>query len=129
MNQREEAALAVAMDFEKLEVYGLATEFVSVSYALVRELSSEFADIVSQLRRASSSVALNIAEGADRIGPKDKANRYAIAKGSAEESAAALELLARMGAISASDHLRARALAARICRGLTALSKATLKRA
>jgi len=53
-------------------------------------------DLVDQLKRATESAALNLAEGAGRTG-KDKAYHYTIAYGSAGEAATALELLGAYG--------------------------------
>ncbi|MBA3397418.1 MAG: four helix bundle protein [Deltaproteobacteria bacterium] len=51
------------------------------------------ADLVDQLRRSAQSVPQNIAEGAGRTGRADKARYYAIARGSAMESAAHLDVM------------------------------------
>ncbi|PAU93211.1 four helix bundle protein [Aliifodinibius salipaludis] len=50
--------------FEKLEVWKLAMEFNALSYDIAEKLpESEKYNLNSQLRRASTSIALNIAEG------------------------------------------------------------------
>ncbi|WP_440999316.1 four helix bundle protein [Fodinibius sp. SL11] len=50
--------------FEKLEVWELAMEFNDLSYEIAHELPDrEKFNLNSQLRRASTSIALNIAEG------------------------------------------------------------------
>jgi four helix bundle protein len=46
-----------------------------------------------QLQRASSSVALNLAEGSAKPSPKERARYYRIALGSFRECSAILELL------------------------------------
>ena len=51
------------------------------------------ADLVDQLRRSAQSVPQNIAEGAGKTGRADKARYYAIARGSAMESAAHLDVM------------------------------------
>lgn len=48
-----------------------------------------------QIRRASSSIALNIAEGSVKWGKKDKIKFYRTAQASAGECIAALDLLER----------------------------------
>jgi four helix bundle protein len=45
-------------------------------------------DLADQLRRASTSIVLNIAEGAGEYSPKDKAKFYRFAKRSAAECSA-----------------------------------------
>jgi four helix bundle protein len=50
-------------------------------------------DLARQLRRASTSVSLNIAEGADEFSAAEKARFYRIARRSAAECLAILDLL------------------------------------
>ncbi|MDZ7657659.1 four helix bundle protein [Fodinibius sp.] len=50
--------------FEKLEVWELAMKFNALSYDIADKLpDSEKYNLTSQLKRASTSIALNIAEG------------------------------------------------------------------
>lgn len=50
--------------FEKLEVWELAMKFNALSYDIAEKLpDSEKYNLASQLKRASTSIALNIAEG------------------------------------------------------------------
>ena len=79
-------------DFEKLTVYQKAKEF---NLKLSKEiLSKDVLDKVSryQLRRASMSIMLNIAEGATRFSNADKRNFFVIARGSSVECVAILDL-------------------------------------
>ncbi|MEP6864708.1 MAG: four helix bundle protein [Deltaproteobacteria bacterium] len=48
---------------------------------------------MDQLRRSAQSIPLNIAEGAGKTGRADKARYYGIARGSAMESAAHLDVM------------------------------------
>ena len=65
----------------------------SPGFALVRWLPLKRTELSDQLDRASLSIALNIAEGAGRSTPRDQARHYAIARGSASECLAVLDLL------------------------------------
>src|SRR5260370_24605535 len=53
-----------------------------------------------QAMRAAQSICLNIAEGAGRSGPADKARVYAIAHGETWEVVAALEIALLTGGVS-----------------------------
>ena len=53
-------------------------------------------DLSEQLRRESTSIALNIAEGAGEYAPKDKAKLYRFAKRSAAECAAIIEIAGKL---------------------------------
>jgi four helix bundle protein len=79
------------LDCERLDCFRVAVEFqtLAASIGSGRSLGA----LRSQLDRASVSIALNIAEGAGRRTAADKARFFAIARGSASECAAALELL------------------------------------
>lgn len=58
--------------FEQLDVWKLARSFVKVIYAVTKDFpDNERFDLISQLRRASISTMLNIAEGSDRKSDKE----------------------------------------------------------
>lgn len=83
------ASLAPAASLHRFDAYRLALAFRS---HVVRWLPLKRAELSDQLDRASLSIALNIAEGAGRAG-RDQARHYAIARGSAFECLAVLDLL------------------------------------
>jgi len=79
-------------DFEKFPVYQKAEKF----YALVLKiLQSKEIDksTKDQLRRASLSIVLNIAEGAGKYSVMDKKNFYIISRGSVNECVAIFRIL------------------------------------
>ena len=78
---------------EKLEVYQKSVEFLKEVISVIRLLPNGNSDIVNQLRRAASSISLNIAEGAGKTGVADKKRYYSIARGSTLECAAIFDLL------------------------------------
>src|SRR5215470_19794090 len=82
---------AAVLDAEKLDCYRLAVEFQSLAARLLPKHGC--AGLRDQLDRASVSIVLNIAEGAGRFSPADKARFYGIARGSATECAAIVDLL------------------------------------
>ena len=81
--------LAPTASLHRFDAYRLALAFRS---QVVRWLPLKRAELSDQLDRASLSAALNIAEGAGRTG-RDQARHYAIARGSAFECLAVLDLL------------------------------------
>lgn len=80
-------------DFEKLDVYQKAKHFNKEVYSFLR--NSKTIDSVSknQLRRASLSIMLNIAEGSSRFSKPDRRNFFVISRGSAFECAAIFDFL------------------------------------
>lgn len=85
-------------DHEKLEVYQVGLEFLALADGLTRTLPRGRAYLADQLHRAATSVCLNIAEGAGEFSAHDKARFYRMAKRSATECAAILDVLVRLGA-------------------------------
>jgi len=95
--------------FEKLEVWLEAKEFSKMIY----EITSNFPDtekfgLTSQLRRASISIASNIAEGSARKSYKDKAHFTTMAFGSAVEVINQLILSFELNFISEFDYNKLR---------------------
>jgi len=79
-------------DHEKLEVYREAIAFIVWLSALL-EATGRIGEVKDQLDRASTSIALNIAEGNGKYTPKDRCRFFDIAHGSALECAAGLDIL------------------------------------
>jgi four helix bundle protein len=79
-------------DFCKLDVYQKAKTFCILMHKLISagKLDRTTND---QLRRASFSIMLNIAEGSSRFSNKDRKNFMVVARGSAFECAAIVEYL------------------------------------
>jgi four helix bundle protein len=94
MRDSDPAALDPSALFahERLTVYRRALEFTADVEAIVPELEAGRRDLVDQLRRASSSIVLNIAEGAGEFSQAEKARSYRMARRSATECAAVLDL-------------------------------------
>jgi four helix bundle protein len=117
------AAVDVLFDHEKLDVYRLARDFVAlVSGLLKRNLTRELRD---QLDRSSISILFNIAEGAGKTARADKQRFYEIARGSATESAAQLDVLRIRRLISDDDYRAGRQLLVRIIQMLSRLAGST----
>ena len=83
-------------DHEKLIVYQLSLKFVSWSTELIGRVKARAA-VKDQLDRASTSVPLNIAEGNGKVAVRDRCRFNEIARGSALECAACLDVLVSKG--------------------------------
>ena len=81
------------LHFQKLDVYQRSIEFLALVHRVRGQLPKGHADLADQLRRAAQSIPQNIAEGCGRTSRADKAKHYTIARGSAMESAAHLDVM------------------------------------
>jgi four helix bundle protein len=107
------------LDCERLDCYRVAIEFQTIAARLVS--NRRVGALRDQLDRASVSIVLNIAEGAGRRLAREKANFFTIARGSATECAAVLDLLLARGIVSSADHRQGRTLIVRVVQMLTRL--------
>ena len=85
------------LDHERLDVYQCAIQFLAISVKVMDAIPKGNGPLVDQLKRASWSIPLNIAEGCGKTGSADKQRFYAIARGSAMECAAVLEVCGVIG--------------------------------
>ena len=102
------------LDHEKLEVYHFAIRFVVLADEIVENLPRGRAYLADQLRRAGSSIPLNIAEGAGEYAPIEKARFYRMAKRSATECSSILDILQHLQLIDERLFSRAREILAPI---------------
>jgi four helix bundle protein len=108
------------LDANRLHVYHVALELHGLCSTLVAALNRIVKD---QLERASLSIVLNIAEAGGRRSRRDKARYYAIARGSATETAALLDVLALRRLASPEAIRNGRRLAIRIVQMLTRIDQ------
>ena len=85
----------MVFDHDRLDVYRAAIQFVKLADDLLGQAQGR-AYLADQLRRAATSIALNVAEGAGEFSPKDKARFYRMARRSATECAAVLDVLSEL---------------------------------
>jgi four helix bundle protein len=91
---RQTPATIPMLDYERLDVYRVALEFRALASSIT--LPAGHRELRDRLDRASLSIVLNTAEGGGRVGAADKSRFYAMARGSAMECAAILDVL-RLG--------------------------------
>lgn len=83
-------------EYELFPVYRSALELSSQLSEMCGKINRrEYIFIKDQLMRASSSIVLNIAEGAGKWTKREKVHYYRISRSSAYESSAAIDLFVR----------------------------------
>ena len=92
------------MCYRNTRVYQKSLELVRATQAVIGELPSGCGFLADQLRRASSSVVLNLAEGCGKNSVPDRRRFFGIARGSAYEVAAAIDVAAALGATTEAHH-------------------------
>lgn len=75
------------LDHERLDVYRLALDFLVFAHQVIERLPRGRSHLCDQLTRASTSIVLNLAEGAGKHSRADKRRYYVSARGSATEAA------------------------------------------
>ena len=92
-------------DFRKIKAWQLADDLTFAVYSATKKFPREETyGLISQLRRASSSVAANIAEGANRATKKDYLHFLSVGKGSLAETEYFLHLSKRLGYLTAQEY-------------------------
>ena len=107
-----------ALDAQRLDCYRVAVQFAAAAAKLVPRGRG---DLRSQLSRAASSIVVNLAEGVGRRARAERAHFYSIARGSAMECGAVLDLLRSLGLAPVGPCKEAQWLLVRIVQMLTKL--------
>ena len=88
----------LTLNHQKLQVYTASRGFVLECYRLTKSLpSDEKFGMITQIRRAALSAHLNVAEGSSRKSEVERKRYYEVARGSAIESDAALDVAEDLG--------------------------------
>ena len=111
------------LSFQKLDVYKCSIEFVALATVVGEGVPRGYGELREQLRRAAISVPLNIAEGAGRASEADGARHFAIARGSAMECAAVIDVVRVVGAVHDDPYQSALDLLSRVVAMLTRLCR------
>ena len=88
--------MKAVFDHEKLTVYQTSLKFIAWVQKILERIPKKYA-VNDQLDRSSTSITLNIAEGNGKYSKKDRCRYFDISRGSALESAAALDVLVAKG--------------------------------
>jgi four helix bundle protein len=114
--------------FEGLDCYQLALHVFREAYQVAKQLPAiERYNLADQLRRAATSVTLNIAEGYGRYHYLDKIRFYYIARGSLTETQAAFIACQVAGYTTDETLIRQRDLCHRALQALNDLIRYTYK--
>lgn len=107
------------MSHENLDVYRTSIKFLSLSRKVIKNIPRGNADIVDQLKRASRSIPLNIAEGVGKSTQTHQARYFTDARGSALECAACLDVLQEERLVEEASYSTGKDLLSRIVSMLT----------
>ena len=110
--------------FEKLDVWQNSREFILMIYRVTTKFpSNKVYGITSQIKRSSSSIATNIAEGTSRNTKKDKAHFMTISYSSAMETLNHLIISKDLNYLTDEDYIICREKLEKICNQINNLKK------
>ena len=112
----------IYFDFEKLNVYQRAIEFVDSVYNACKKFDRDYRNsIVDQLQRAALSIGTNIAEGCGKRSRREKIRYFMYALDSAKECIPCLTVAYRQKQLSDNESEKMRDECTIICRMLSKL--------
>ena len=109
--------------FEKLDVFQASKEALKMGIQVRPKVKGLPGELMGQLERALLSIVANIAEGSGRDSAADRRRHYAIARGSATEAGAIVEIALLYGALDESEHAGLRSRLLRVVWMLTAMMR------
>lgn len=109
------------MQFDRLDVYRAAIQYVGVTRPLVLRLRRQDPVMYDQLHRALISIPCNTAEGSGEFSPGDKARLFRYALRSTTETIALIDTAHEIGLCDGEEYRRCRELGDRIASMLTKL--------
>jgi four helix bundle protein len=112
-------------DHEKLDVYNASIELVVLINKMIENLPKGRAYLADQFQRAGASVPLNIAEGAGEFATQEKIRFYRMAKRSATECSAILDICARLDLVGEVEFNHCKSMLVRIVSMLIKMAKTT----
>lgn len=114
----------MVLDHERLDVYHLALDFLVFANGVIEALPRGRSHLADQFTRASTSIVLNLAEGAGKLSKPDKRRYYLTARGSATESAALLDVCVRLKLIDEAAQKAGKDMIVRVVSMLIRLAQA-----
>ena len=83
----------------RFDAFEVALEMIRAIHKVMDQIARQDRDLAEQIRRAVSSIALNVSEGTKRTG-RDRAHSYRVAAGSANEVRAGLLVAEAFGYVT-----------------------------
>jgi four helix bundle protein len=111
------------LSYQKLDVYQCSIQFIALVAVLIGKLPRGYFFLTDEWRRASVSIPQNIAEGVGKPAVADRSRYLGIARGSAMECGAILDVGATRKLFSVRDQEKGMALLERIVSMLTKMMK------
>jgi four helix bundle protein len=99
---------------QRLDAYRVSLELFGEVERLADGFPRGHADLKDQVRRSAAATVRHIAEGADRIQPRDKAARFMLARAECGECDATLDMARIVGLVSEASLARLQHLTARV---------------
>jgi four helix bundle protein len=90
---------------DRFASYEVSIELIRALRVVMPKIKQHDADLAKQIRRAATSIALNLGEGRKRVG-EDRTHLFRIANGSAGEVEAGLDVAESWGYVDAGPELR-----------------------
>ena len=116
------------LDHERLDVYQLTLEFLARLLPALESWPRGHSKLADQLRRAATSIPLNIAEGSGKAPGPDHRRFYAIARGSAMECGAIPDVCRLLDLVPAQLTQHCKATLERIVAMLSRMAQTTARR-
>ena len=107
------------MQFDNTRIYARSLELVEVTRQIMHGFPTGYGFLADQLRRAASSVPLNFAEGYGRNTAREQRRFFVIARGSACEVAAVLDVANAFGIVTKNEYEKAKDICDHLARMLT----------
>jgi len=113
---------------ENLHVYQKSLDYSVAAVHMAKDLGRGYYALADQLLRASTSIPLNIAEGNGKWHIKERVNHFRIARASAFECAAILDILGKLDLIDTNEQTQGKEALQEIGKMLSALCNGAEKR-